>query len=247
MCWCLREPYGCKINNGHTSILRAQSSHFLNLFKSNSIFGQLDGSLWTVLIKKRVKIHPEMDVQRSQGGVRRKCSNDKMNEVGRSPPQNTTYEARQNSETTSQHSGNQPQPITNWWVFPCEKYWTSGGSSTAQAHVVSAGSGSHPLTASSPVQQFNCEGGLRKPTASPPPPVQDHEIQSTGSGNPISRRTQRPEALLAWSYEAGQARHQPTSWDLTGSSGRWENDSALDELSTDIPGWAEILRMHRRH
>lgn len=104
----------------------------------------------------------------------------------------------------------------------------------------------HPQLPSATVQLWRWAEETNSFTATTSPRPRDTEHWQRQSHQQENTKAWGSASLKLRSY-AGQARHQPTSWDLTGSSGRWENDSALDRLSRDIPGWAEILRMHRRH
>lgn len=91
---------------------------------------------------------------------------------------------------------NQSQSQTGKYL----KYWSSGRTSTAAAYVISAGGRSHPLTPSSigaTAQQWEWvekTSGVTA-TASPSPPDREQSTVRSG-GNPISKRTQRPE--LCW-------------------------------------------------
>lgn len=91
------------------------------------------------------------------------------------------------------------------------------------------------------VQSYNWEGRLRPP------------VQATTCGAPSEGQSHQQENTKSWgsaslqlrSY-AGQARRQSTGWDSPGCPGSWENHGAPDKLSTDSPGWPEILHMLRQ-
>lgn len=113
-----------------------------------------------------------------------------------------------------------------------EKHWTWGRSRAARPT---------PMPRTPSVQPFNWEGRLRSPvqaaTCGAPSKGQSHQQENTKSWGSAS--------LQLRSY-AEQARPQSSGWDSPGHPGSWGNRSAPDKLSTDSPGWPEILHMLRQ-